>query len=298
MKYVVAVSGGVDSVVLLHMLKNNYLAGFSIKDQFVVAHFDHGIREESARDADFVEELAQSYGFVYECGSANLGPGASEDAARQMRYNFLRQCSKKYNASAIVLAHHQDDQVETAIINVIRGTSWRGFSSLQSNSELQRPLLAYSKQDLLAYAKEYGLSWVEDATNTDQTYLRNYIRHTLIPSAEAKDPMFKQKMLRHVQSSTQQRVETEAILHVILSNHKVKDAYHFSRYNLIMLPRSVARELIYATLTLLDPEWHPSAAQIERVLHFCKTSLIAKRLQVSKGLIIESKTRHLEFKKY
>src|SRR5438445_4950610 len=111
--YAVAVSGGVDSVVLLDILaKRDDL-------ELAVAHFDHGIREDSVEDRHFVEGLAKNYGlpFIYEEGS--LGPKSSEAEAREARYKFLRQAQKKAGAKAIITAHHQDDLLETAILNML-----------------------------------------------------------------------------------------------------------------------------------------------------------------------------------
>src|SRR5437764_343012 len=125
-KYVVAVSGGVDSVALLDMLAR------SDDLKLVVAHFDHGIRKDSAKDRKFVEDLAKNYDlpFVYEEG--HLGSGTSEAVARGARYDFLHRVKKSHGAQAIITAHHQDDVLETAIINLLRGTGRKGLTSLTS----------------------------------------------------------------------------------------------------------------------------------------------------------------------
>jgi tRNA(Ile)-lysidine synthase len=127
--YIVAVSGGVDSVVLLHLLSKTDC-------KLVVAHFDHGIRHNSHDDAAFVKSLAASYGLAYEEEKANLGPSASEDTARKARYAFLRRVTNTYHAKAIATAHHQDDVIETSIINILRGT---GRNMLNKKSTLYRP---------------------------------------------------------------------------------------------------------------------------------------------------------------
>ena len=140
--YILAVSGGVDSVSLLNMLVgshrdlNKNLQFTTSNFQLVVAHFDHGIRKESGDDAQFVSDLAAQHGLPFELGHANLGMDTSEEDARVARYNFLRQCCDKYNTTFVITAHHQDDLVETALINLIRGTSWRGLASLELNSRV------------------------------------------------------------------------------------------------------------------------------------------------------------------
>src|SRR5690606_41547248 len=110
-----AVSGGIDSVVLLDML--SHVPGLKL----VVTHFDHGIRPDSAQDAVFVEELAAHYGLPFETKRVELGTKASEELARRHRYAFLRDVAARYNAK-IITAHHADDVIETVAINHIRGT--------------------------------------------------------------------------------------------------------------------------------------------------------------------------------
>ncbi len=205
-KYVVAVSGGVDSVVLLHLLTSSHARAVisteveksSKKDredlsiplrssrddkgwELVVAHYDHGIREDSAEDRELVQGLAEEYRLPFEYAEGKLGPDASEAVAREARYAFLRQVREKYQADGIVTAHHQDDVLETAILNLLRGTGRRGLASLRSTSEIRRPLLDVPKKELLRYAKREGLQWREDSTNADPKYLRNYVRLNLLP---------------------------------------------------------------------------------------------------------------------
>jgi tRNA(Ile)-lysidine synthase len=168
MSYIVAVSGGVDSVVLLDMLVKKG------EHELVVAHFDHGIRPESNADARFVEELARMYHLPFESVREELGDTSSEERARERRYTFLRSIAKKYNA-LIVTAHHLDDLVETVVINFERGTGWRGLAVLNAQ-DTNRPLLAMTKQEIYTYALENNLEWVEDETNVASTYHRNRVR--------------------------------------------------------------------------------------------------------------------------
>lgn len=171
MKYVVAVSGGVDSVVLLDMMsKNPY-------NEIIVAHFDHGIRDDSANDAEFVGKLAKKYGFKYEKKREDLGKNTSEELARRRRYEFLKEMAVKHNAT-LVTAHHADDVIETVVINLIRGTGWRGLAVLDSG--IYRPLTDMFKSDILYYAKENNLTWHEDSTNQSDDYLRNRVRRQTI----------------------------------------------------------------------------------------------------------------------
>ncbi|HSX29754.1 MAG TPA: tRNA lysidine(34) synthetase TilS [Candidatus Saccharimonadales bacterium] len=174
--YIVAVSGGVDSMVLLDLLARQK------EDlRLIVAHFEHGIRPDSEADFKLVQAAAKKYGLPFAAAHGKLGPDASEAAARTARYAFLEQLLAEEKADAIITAHHQDDVLETAILNMLRGTGRLGLSSLRSRDHLLRPLLGYSKQGILDYAAQHDIVWHEDSTNADERYLRNYIRHSIVP---------------------------------------------------------------------------------------------------------------------
>ncbi|MBL8032022.1 MAG: tRNA lysidine(34) synthetase TilS, partial [Candidatus Doudnabacteria bacterium] len=227
-KYVVAVSGGVDSVVLLHLLAQGATKSQSNPKthatyhlppttyQLIVAHFDHGIRPDSDADRQFVQELAAACGlpFVYE--RAELGAGASEAVARNARYDFLRRVKDEHQAEAIVTAHHQDDVLETIIINWLRGTKSRGLSSLRSTPEIRRPLLGWSKQQIRAYAHLHTLQWREDSTNEDETYLRNYVRRQIIPKISAK---MREQLLVHSERAASLNDAISAVTNEYLAAH-------------------------------------------------------------------------------
>ena len=178
--YVVAVSGGVDSVVLLDALaRRQTIAGVdpwrgTAPGELVVAHFDHGIRDDSAEDAVFVRELAQQYGLVYESVREELGADASEELARTRRYVFLADVCRRHHGR-VVTAHHANDVAESIAINITRGTGWLGLA-VMNTALIVRPLLGVSKREILAYAHENGLKWREDSTNASDAYLRNRIR--------------------------------------------------------------------------------------------------------------------------
>ena len=166
MKKILAVSGGVDSVVMLHM--------FSDDPDAIVAHFDHGIRANSGDDCDFVEKLAAGYGRPFFSQHAKLGADCSEETARKARYGFLKKLATDQNGQ-IYTAHHRDDLIESVAINILRGTGWRGLAPL-NNPDIMRPLLNMTKKDIYKYAAEHDLRFREDQTNSDETYLRNRVR--------------------------------------------------------------------------------------------------------------------------
>lgn len=128
-----------------------------------------------------MEELAKKYGLAFVTAEGHLGASASEAAARQARYSFLHKVMKEQAAKAIITAHHEDDALETAIINLLRGTGRKGLTALGSHGDIVRPLLHIPKADILDYAKAHKLSWREDSTNSDTRYLRNYVRRQIMP---------------------------------------------------------------------------------------------------------------------
>lgn len=302
-KYVVAVSGGLDSIVLLDVLKNNRLSELThfqlptSNFQLIVAHFDHGIRKDSSTDEDFARGVAGEYGLTYLSQRAELGEDASEEQARTMRYNFLRQCCKTHNAQ-LITAHHQDDLIETIIINLIRGTGWRGLVSLNSDEFVIRPFLSTPKPALLSYAQEHHLTWREDSTNSNQNYLRNYVRLTLLPKMYEADPDSKNKLLQINMQITEAKKEIATELQNLNIKYQISNIkYDVPRHDLIMWPPLVAKEVIYNCLVQLDSNWHPNSDSINRVLHFCKSAINGKSYEVSGSLRIEVNKGVVQFKK-
>lgn len=232
-KYVVAVSGGVDSMALLDLLSK------VPRLHLVVAHFDHGIRPDSQADEQLVAKAAKGYGLKFEAGQGRLGKDASEEAARTARYEFLEQVKDKHNAKSVITAHHQDDLIETALINILRGTGPQGLVALQSNPKILRPLLPYSKTQIYSYAKKQKISWHEDATNLNTDYLRNYVRTNLVPKLSANQ---RAQILSNVNQIAKSKRAKDQLLRQLASG--VGPGGQISRAKFIGLPSEVANELI------------------------------------------------------
>jgi tRNA(Ile)-lysidine synthetase-like protein len=280
-RYVVAVSGGVDSVTLLHLLSRQ--PGL----QLTVAHFDHGIREDSAADRRFVEELAESYrlNFVYDEG--RLGAGTSEATARTARYKFLRTAQQTNDAKAIITAHHQDDVLETAIINLLRGSGRKGLTALSSRPDVLRPLLDIPKTDLLAYAKTYHLTWREDSTNSDETYLRNYIRRRLLSRFGPTDRKKFVQLIKDAQTTNQ---NLDALLVQQLAAQSLTDDLDRAWFN--QLPHAVAREVMAAWLRAHDLNDFDRKT-LERLVIAAKVGASGKRFPVKARLSMQVQADHL-----
>lgn len=151
----------------------------------IIAHFNHGIREDSDEDEEFVRGLAERYGVEFVSRKEELGAGASEELARERRYRFLWEVAGE--DGEIWTGHHADDLVETVAINLIRGTGWRGLVPLDSPGVV-RPMLGVWKEEILEYAMRNGLEWREDSTNSSQDYLRNRVRKRLRSSSRHSRP--------------------------------------------------------------------------------------------------------------
>lgn len=288
--YIVAVSGGVDSVVLLHKLTSHTQNAApqlpSTNPQppkYIVAHFDHGIREDSGSDAEFVKSLADNFGLIYELGKGNLGKGTSEATARDARYKFLRGVMKKHGADKIITAHHQDDVIESMVINMIRGTGARGLNPMSGSPDILRPLIHKTKQDLTDYAEEHGLVWHEDSTNMDEKYLRNYVRLRLMPNLEpAREKMLAiQKLVDGTYHDVDMRITS------LLPKQNV-----LSRSWFVCLPYAVQKEIIRAWLIRCGVE-DLDKSTIERVVTGCKTLPINKQIDISGKLWLKSEKQNL-----
>ena len=244
-KYVVGVSGGVDSMVLLDILAKQAISsrltanGSTSPLELVVAHFNHGIRPDSDKDEEFVRQKAKGYQLPFEASHGNLGPKASEEKARNARYKFLNDVKGRYQARAIVTAHHQDDLMETAIINLLRGTGRRGLTAITENPDIIRPLLHLSKKDILAYAKKNRLEWREDPTNKDERYLRNFVRLRIIPKLSQSQ---RQQLLQKIQDlGLTSRTINQKIENL---SQKIVKGKSIDRGAFIALPTEVANEVL------------------------------------------------------
>lgn len=272
-KYILAVSGGVDSVALLDMLsKKSDL-------ELVVAHFDHGIRPDSADDAEFVKDLAEKYGLPFESKREELGSDASEDLARNRRYEFLRSMAEKYDAE-IVTAHHADDVIETIAINLSRGTGWRGLAVM--DSDIIRPLTDMTKAEIVEYAKKNDLTWREDTTNVSNKYLRNRIRRRL---AGLNDDTKRRLLgLWQQQKYLKRQIDKEVV-------GLINKGPTYERKVFLDLEKSVALELLrhITDARLTRP-------QLEKVLLAIKEFLPSKTLQAGGGVEVVFTSRNFTVK--
>lgn len=279
-KFILAISGGVDSVVLLHKLATKKNPDIT----YVVAHFDHGIRSDSAEDATFVAKLAASYGYEFELGAGNLGANASEALAREKRYVFLREVKDKHNAEKIVTAHHEDDVLETMVLNLIRGTGPRGLMPMIKPSDILRPFLNTSKADLIEYAKQHGLSWREDSTNLDESYQRNYVRKQVMPKLEPH----KKTLIEMRRRLADIYFEADMLLHLATPQKNVLSRVYFLQFSFAVQREIVRMWLSTFSITEVDRQL------LERVVIAIKTLPIGKKVDINSEYWLSSQPNNVQ----
>ncbi|MBM3244007.1 MAG: tRNA lysidine(34) synthetase TilS, partial [Candidatus Omnitrophica bacterium] len=191
-RILVGVSGGADSVCLIHIL--NRLKD-ELKIKLYIAHLDHGLRNDSRKDAEFVKDLAKNLNIPVAIKRVQIkrirGNLSIEEAARNTRLDFLLKEAVKAGAKKVALAHNFDDQAETVLMRILRGTGLYGLSAMASkrkanNLFLIRPLLNIKRGEIEAFLKKNNIAFRTDKSNTQEIYLRNRIRLELLPCLEKK----------------------------------------------------------------------------------------------------------------
>ena len=197
---IVAVSGGADSVALLDIL----VSLVDLRLSLVVAHLNHSLRGvESDGDESFVRQLAAGYGLPFETRRVDVNYLSAEkklsleEAGRVARYEYLRELAVCHKASAIALAHHADDQAETLLMRLIRGAGVTGLAAMAPKTEdgVVRPLLRVTRSEIELYLGHRGQTFRTDSSNTDTRFLRNRIRHDLLPYLATYNPSIRERLL-------------------------------------------------------------------------------------------------------
>jgi len=201
-KIIIAVSGGPDSVCLLSVFD-------SLREKYdisiVVAHVNYGLRgKDSDRDERLVRELAQNFSYPFEVLKyrPKKDENNSEEGLRVLRYDFFEKLRKKHKAAAIAIGHNLNDQAETVMMRIMRGTGLRGLGAIKfKNGKVIRPLLNIDRQAILRYLKKEKLQWRIDKTNLESDFTRNKIRNQIFPYLEKKiNPNIQESLFRLSQS--------------------------------------------------------------------------------------------------
>lgn len=249
-RLVVALSGGVDSLVLLHLLR------FS-KDlpplHLVAAHFDHGMRPGSGDEALWVRGLCRAWEVPLRAGRAEAAP-ASEERARDARYRFLLDVARRESARWLMTAHHADDQAETVLFRILRGTGLGGLAGIprRRSPGICRPLLPFTRSEIQAYAPSAGLRPRIDPTNSDTTYPRNFLRHRTLPELEAGPaPGARRSLLRLARLARENEEGWRSLLPRLLEGvleEEANGASHIVRESLLAYHPAVQARLLREVL--------------------------------------------------
>lgn len=208
-KLLIAVSGGLDSVVLAHLCHD-------LKLDFAIAHCNFNLRDsESDADEAFVKALAENWNVKLHFKSFETEAYASEKmisiqmAARELRYAWFQKLAEKHHFDYILTAHHADDNLETFLINLIRGTGLEGLTGIpEVSGKIVRPLLPFSREELEVFAKQSHLEWREDSSNASNKYVRNKLRHDVIPELKDINP----KLLHNFQTTIANLQDSENLI--------------------------------------------------------------------------------------
>jgi tRNA(Ile)-lysidine synthase len=238
-KILVAVSGGVDSVVLLDLL-------CEMEIECGVAHCNFHLRDdESDGDFEFVKNLANAKGLAFYSKDFDTKKYATENkisiemAARDLRYSWFKEIREAFDYKYIAIGHHADDVAETVLINLARGTGIHGLSGIKSKlGNIVRPLLPFPRKQLLGYAKEKSIEFREDSTNAETDFVRNKIRHHIMPVLEEINPSIRTTMTENVQRFR----EVEQIYNRVIQENRLHLV--FTRENQLLISIPKLRELL------------------------------------------------------
>ena len=265
--YLLGLSGGADSVCLFHLLKEG---GYS----FSAAHINHGIRgEEADRDEEFCRLLAKKNGIELHMLRADLPAIAREsgesleEAARRVRYSFFEEIMREKSIPVLLTAHNADDNAETLILSLVRGCSPSGACGISkvrplAYGEVQRPLLGYSKEEIVNFCHENSYSFVTDSTNADISYPRNRVRQNILPELRAINPEFLAAFARFTEA---QRRDSE-----YLGAEAEKYAADLDCAFLAALPRQIASRAL--SIAAYRAGAAPETRHIEGMLDIARKS--------------------------
>lgn len=301
-RLIVGVSAGVDSMVLLRLL-NAYREAFHLS--LIVAHVNHGLRpEESEKEAELVQKESERLGLPFEYGQFNvkefqkLGGLSPQDAARRIRFHFFYDLLRKHRAQKIALGHHADDQVETVLLRLIRGSGLQGLKGILPIREERviRPLLETWRGEIESFALEEKIPFLVDSSNLKKDYLRNRIRLSLIPLIEGDyQPNFKEILLRtsillRGENDYLERGAEEAY-EKIVREEKDTLSFKFSEYRSLhqaiqwRVTRRILGKIYDRGMVMEEEEW----SDVQKIYQKLRSSSPSFLLELTHGVWLEKR---------
>lgn len=225
---IIGFSSGADSCALALILKE-------LKDRFnlkvYLANFNHNWRQEALLEEKFTQDFALKNGFEYIIGKAPENSAHSEEVARDLRYSFFNETAKKLNSKHVFLAHNKNDNIETLIYRVIKGTSIKGLNSIPQVRDIYyRPLLNIEKKEILEFLKEKNQEYMEDSSNQNEKYKRNFIRKKILPLFEQINPQYVNSINNLILNSIQSTRIIENELELVKKQIYIEDKISYEKY--------------------------------------------------------------------
>jgi len=287
-KLLIAISGGVDSVVLAHLLSQ-------LKFDISLAHCNFNLRgDESIADEQFVVELGNQLNILTCTTSFNTEKTATENkqstqvAARNLRYTWFDELRLKYDFDYILTAHHADDNLETFLINFTRGSGLDGLTGIPTtNGYAVRPLLVFSRDEIIQFATENSVNWREDQSNASTKYLRNKIRHQILPILKEINPSMLnsfQKTIHHLQES--QEIIKDRVEDISRNSVEKLDAFQLNS-----IPDLILKINVLQLKKLSNPKAY--LYQLLKDYHFTEWEDVTHLLEAQSGKQVFSKTHRL-----
>lgn len=275
-RYIIGVSGGIDSMVLFHMLTRK--GGYEL----IPVYVDHGWRDTTA-DWAVVRNAAKNLGIDPVRVDLILN-SKSEEEARIERYNALRDQASKFCADGIITGHHHDDLIETVIINVLRGTGRQGLTPF-SDSSIIRPLLKISRSEIEQYAKDNNIEWVDDPTNEDTDYFRNRTRKIIIPQLIENNKAALKNIEKQITEAAALNKEVDAWLSGLLeSGSQTDNSISLPHKQIINHTPEMLQEVIVFAARKLDPAAEINRRAVEQLAIDLKNRRVKKPRALSKRL--------------
>lgn len=286
-----AVSGGADSVCLLHWLS-------ALRDQIpftlAAAHYNHNLRgEQSARDEAFVRTFAEQFCPVIT-GTGDVAAEAAarragiEETARDMRYTFLQQAARQVGADVIATAHNANDNAETMLLNLMRGCGLNGLCGIPPHRDnIVRPLLTTPRQNIEEYLRVHDLPHVEDCTNSDDRFTRNRVRHQLIPLLE----QFQPRLIPHLTQTARLLTQDELLLsrqaqEAICSAHPIPEGVAVEAHAIAGLPDPLAARAVRLLLDRLNGDGgRCTMAHLLAVVDLCRSDSPSAQADLPDGIL-------------
>ena len=283
---------------LLHCLMSARKKGYAV----ICAHLNHQLRESAAKDQAHAEKICTLWGVPLIVSRADLSDQSGQSvemAARQARYAFLEQAARETGSDCVAMAHNADDNTETVLLNLIRGTGLAGLCGIPySRGRIIRPVLHIGREEIMAYISEHNIPYVEDESNSDTAYRRNALRHEVIPILKGMNPALNRaitKMTAHLRQDEDALNDQATRLANELSRQNENGSIAFPAEKLLSVPSAVA----FRILRLLAARASANGLEtvhIEALLSLCAKGQNGKITELPGGIAIKRNAHDLVFR--